>query len=174
MSLMMALSAAGELMGHKAPEKATLATSDKSTTVDFQFNPSSLKLSRSRGWEDGSEFAQAFPSIKWKGASNDKLGFTIILDESEKRPKGMLATAAALNPVVRLGPAAALIPGMINKDSVMETLDKFGIMTTPVENKKNKFWRPPTVEFVWDKLKFWGDDARNAAKALYSRVQSEE
>lgn len=155
MSMMMALSAVGELMGHEAPEKATLSSSDGSTEITFQFNPNTIRVTRARQWTDGSEFSQAFPSIKWNGASNDTLSFDIVLDESEKRLKGMAATAAALNPVVRLGPAASML-GLSNEASVMEKLDELGTLTTPVEDKNEKFWHPPTVKFVWADFSFYG------------------
>lgn len=141
--------------GKKA--KATLTNAETSTEVEFQFNPNTLTISRTPAWEDGRQFSVLYPSLQWKGSTHDSLSFDVVLDESECRPEGMAATAAALNPVVNLGPAAKWL-GLTNEDSVMKTLQKLFALSKPdlVKDTNPNEIRPPLVHFEWNKFLFTG------------------
>ncbi len=65
-------------------EKAKLEIQEGASSgeLELQFNPTSLKISRSVNIEQGCEMGMSFAGLKFKKVDADKLSFSFLIDES--------------------------------------------------------------------------------------------
>lgn len=126
--------------------------------LEFQFNPSTLKLNREPDWDDGEKLsAGAYRAVKFGGNRADRLNFTILLDESEYR--GKLTALTALMPMSGLGNLLGFL--FQNKSNTLSTMQQLYALTFPyVKMAKTTTeaatWRPPLVVFKWGDFSFSG------------------
>jgi Contractile injection system tube protein len=149
-------------------------TKEPAPVLEFPINPSQLKLSRNPEWERKAVRGQSQAQISFKGAQADSLSFKFVLDESELRPTGAAATAAAQLPpfLGTVGSVAAAAAGsdlLTNTTSVTDAvLGLYSLTRTMVVNATEPLaWttkapgytgelRPPVVVFIWEALVFAG------------------
>ena len=130
----------------------------KDYELEAHFNPTTLKITRKRKWQDGEQFNTQYPTLQWVSTNNDTLSFTLLFDHTEPRElSDMAAIAASLNPVMNLGPRAKMM-GLVNEKSVKEQLDVLYALTTPSEMfpKVADGVRPPLATFQWATFSFTG------------------
>lgn len=126
--------------------------------LEFQFNPSTLKLTREPDWDDGAQLASgAYRSMKFGGNRSDKLSFSMLLDESECR--GKLATAMALLPMSGLGQVMGFL--LQNESNTLATMQQLYALTFPyvkvaATTTEKAARRPPLVVFQWGEFNFSG------------------
>ncbi len=150
-----------EMLGSSSIQKATIDSPEVSGDdfkLEVHFNPSTLKVTRKRTWQDGDQFESEYPSLQWAKTSHDTLSFTLLFDHSEPRDlSDMAATAAALNPVMNLGPMAKMM-GLVNEDSVEDQLAiLYGLSNVwDIFPDMPDGRRPPLVTFTWNNFSFTG------------------
>ena len=126
--------------------------------LEFQFNPTTLKMTREPDWDDGERLMRgAYRAMKFGGNRADRLTFSMLLDETEYR--GSLTAVAALLPMSGLGGLAGFL--FQNKSNTLAAMQQLYQLTMPhveVKDKKSGkgFWRPPLVVFKWGDFAFSG------------------
>lgn len=127
--------------------------------LEFQFNPSTLKLTREPDWDDGDRLNNgAHRAMKFGGNRADRLIFQVLLDETEYR--GSLTALTALMPMAGLGGLAGFL--FQNRSNTLATMQGIYNLTMPyVKIGGSMFgpaegWRPPLVVFKWGGFEFSG------------------
>lgn len=126
--------------------------------LEFQFNPSTLKLTREPDWDDGERLMRgAYRAMKFGGNRADRLTFSMLLDETEYR--GSLTAVAALLPMSGLGGLAGFL--FQNKSNTLSTMQHLYQLTMPhvevTDTTSGKgYWRPPLIVFKWGDFAFSG------------------
>ena len=163
--------------------KAQLLCVDHNLKFSFQFNPSSLSLSRSVSWngstppkkegaglkedeaaeapnisddQDG-ELGSAWPALSSSKGELDELEFDTLFDESEDHDLAQLSAASLLSSFASMIPGLPALASMqqANTKSVVTNIEALYQLTLPVKFENTEI-RPPVLSFKWGDFEFTG------------------
>lgn len=137
--------------------KARLWCLDKDAwSVDLQFNPMSMTLTRESDPGDTSARAPYGGEPEWEGGRRDTLAITVLVDTSVGGEID-LADATAFERLMLS--ALSAFTESPNDESVLESVQEIYRLTMPIipaAAADEKEARPPVVAFVWEQFEFMG------------------
>ncbi|MCA9568329.1 MAG: hypothetical protein KC656_10815 [Myxococcales bacterium] len=123
-------------------------------SVEFQFNPSTLSLSREMDPGEGDGDGAFGGPPEWDSGARDTLSFELLVDTSVG---GEIDLADATAFEAAMLSAISSLFGSENEDSILPLVHDFYRFTLPITPAaENAPQRPPVVAFVWEEFEFMG------------------